>query len=264
MSINQDFWDSLEQYEGVGLLMHEMLHIAFEHLTRGKNLEPKIANYAMDIAINQYIPSHWLPKSGLMPEMRYPKTMLVAVPTSTEKDAKIVTLELRHPKADQIIWSFEKGKSFEIYYGDLIQLREKRRKEKQAKKEKSEKQKAKQDKMSPQEKEEQKKKQEEQKKQQEAQIADILAKQQAVESERSKLLQEKMKLVESSSISAKELQDLKSKKDIELKDQSGIVTTQNDINSLLLKLNKKINLIQSANVVNEQAQLKTDMEKLYE
>jgi predicted metal-dependent peptidase len=61
------FFYSLDEGHRVGLLMHEMLHLAMAHLTRGKDLDRRIANIAMDIAINQYIPGDLLPPGALLP-----------------------------------------------------------------------------------------------------------------------------------------------------------------------------------------------------
>jgi predicted metal-dependent peptidase len=124
--ISPKFWNALAGYTGVGLLMHEMLHILKEHLHRGKELNHRIANMAMDITINQFIPPHWLPKGALMPEMIQPDTISQQVKMP---DGSIATIEMPNPKAGQVIWSFEKGKSFEIYYGELMKLREKQKEE---------------------------------------------------------------------------------------------------------------------------------------
>lgn len=117
LMINQNFWNSLEGYEGVGLLMHEMLHILYEHLTRGKTLNPRIANIAMDISINQFIPLHWLPKGAMMPEMKYPDFVSV-------KDETGQVQQVAHPNAGEYMWKLEKGRTFEVYYKDLMKLKE--------------------------------------------------------------------------------------------------------------------------------------------
>jgi predicted metal-dependent peptidase len=69
LSVAPEFFDSLSDLHNVGLLMHEMLHLFMEHFTRGKGLDPKLRNIAMDLAINQYIPAEMLPPEGLLPEM---------------------------------------------------------------------------------------------------------------------------------------------------------------------------------------------------
>jgi predicted metal-dependent peptidase len=66
LTINPDFWAKLSPEHRKGLLKHELMHLAFFHLTDYDHLvDRKIANYAMDIEINQYIDPKWLPKGGL-------------------------------------------------------------------------------------------------------------------------------------------------------------------------------------------------------
>jgi len=66
--ISPKFFLSLNKFERVGLLMHEMLHVVMRHIARGKELHQKIANISMDIAINQLIPVELLPTGALLPE----------------------------------------------------------------------------------------------------------------------------------------------------------------------------------------------------
>ena len=64
--INDDFWENLTELERLGLLKHELLHIAFGHLTTVfKFSNRKLANIAMDMEINQYIDASWLPGGEL-------------------------------------------------------------------------------------------------------------------------------------------------------------------------------------------------------
>jgi len=66
LSINPTFWESLSPLHRKGLLKHELMHMAFFHLTDYSHLKDKIlANYAMDIEINQYIDPTWLPEGAL-------------------------------------------------------------------------------------------------------------------------------------------------------------------------------------------------------
>lgn len=72
--VNPEFWDKLSSDHRMGLLKHELLHIAFFHLTDYEDLRDKrIANIAMDLEINQYIDMKWLPEGGvtmdLFPEL---------------------------------------------------------------------------------------------------------------------------------------------------------------------------------------------------
>lgn len=70
LQIDPDFWDKLTPDKRIGLLKHELLHIAFFHLTDFKQLtDHKIANMAMDIEINQYINEKFLPEGGLLPDL---------------------------------------------------------------------------------------------------------------------------------------------------------------------------------------------------
>ena len=70
--MNKDFfYEKCTPPMRVGLLMHEMLHIAMKHVTRGKEYmkeDPYTANCAMDMAINQYIPKKYLPPNPILPE----------------------------------------------------------------------------------------------------------------------------------------------------------------------------------------------------
>ena len=68
LAINPNYWDGLSDIQKKGLLKHELMHIAFFHLTDFSHLtDRKIANWAMDIEINQYIEPTWLPEGGLLP-----------------------------------------------------------------------------------------------------------------------------------------------------------------------------------------------------
>ena len=65
LTINEDFWNSLSSDHRLGLLKHELLHIAFFHLTMHDNFaDQRLANIAMDLEINQYIDPQYLPEGG--------------------------------------------------------------------------------------------------------------------------------------------------------------------------------------------------------
>jgi predicted metal-dependent peptidase len=54
LAINPEFWESLSEQHQMGLLKHELLHIAFNHLTTFSMFQDKkLANVAMDMEINQ-------------------------------------------------------------------------------------------------------------------------------------------------------------------------------------------------------------------
>jgi predicted metal-dependent peptidase len=62
LEINEEFWDKLPDLHKMGILKHELLHIAFGHLSMYfKFSDKKRANVAMDMEINQYIQQGWLP-----------------------------------------------------------------------------------------------------------------------------------------------------------------------------------------------------------
>ena len=65
LAINEEFWESLSPEHHIGLLKHELLHIAFFHLTIHDDFaDKKLANIAMDLEINQYIDKMYLPDGG--------------------------------------------------------------------------------------------------------------------------------------------------------------------------------------------------------
>lgn len=66
LAINETFWTSLNDKHQLGLLKHELLHIAFGHLTTFSMFsDKKLANIAMDMEINQYIDAEYLPEGGI-------------------------------------------------------------------------------------------------------------------------------------------------------------------------------------------------------
>jgi len=78
LEISPEFWKILSSDHRKGLLKHELLHIAFFHLTNYEGLrDNKIRNIAMDLEINQYIDEEWLPVGGmvlsLFPELNLEK-----------------------------------------------------------------------------------------------------------------------------------------------------------------------------------------------
>ena len=66
LAINEEFWNGLSNDHKMGLLKHELLHIAFGHLVSFSSFSnKKLANIAMDMEINQYIEASWLPEGGI-------------------------------------------------------------------------------------------------------------------------------------------------------------------------------------------------------
>ena len=77
LTINPEFYEGLSLLHRVGLIKHELLHIAFGHLImRDLYSDHKLFNIAADLEINQYISSDKLPKGGLLlssfPELNLP------------------------------------------------------------------------------------------------------------------------------------------------------------------------------------------------
>ena len=70
LAINEDFWvNTLTDLHRLGIMKHELLHIAFGHLTAYHGYaDKKMANIAMDMEINQYIEDTWLPGGEYTPE----------------------------------------------------------------------------------------------------------------------------------------------------------------------------------------------------
>jgi predicted metal-dependent peptidase len=74
LHINPIFWKTqlLSQNLQMGLVKHEILHVVFKHIFRGKDYPQKeIFNIACDLVVNQYIRVDWLPANrihlGLFP-----------------------------------------------------------------------------------------------------------------------------------------------------------------------------------------------------
>lgn len=101
MVINPEFFMQLTPKERVGLVLHEMLHLVNDHLSRSFGLDSQIANIAMDTAINQFIPLDYLPPGALLPD-------------------NVVYLEnrVRKQQGEPEI-KMENMKQFEVYYNIL-------------------------------------------------------------------------------------------------------------------------------------------------
>lgn len=69
LAYNEEFFNNLKDKQKLGLLKHELLHIALGHLiVRDKYPDKKLFNIAADIEINQYIDEDWLPNGALLPK----------------------------------------------------------------------------------------------------------------------------------------------------------------------------------------------------
>lgn len=64
LMINPDFWSKQDEQTKVGILKHELLHIAFHHLSQLDSYGDKeLLNIAADIEINQFIEKEWKGKT---------------------------------------------------------------------------------------------------------------------------------------------------------------------------------------------------------
>lgn len=67
LTINPDFFlHKLSEPERVGVLKHEVLHILFKHLFRGKRKNPFLENVAADLVVNQYVDPWPLPEGAIL------------------------------------------------------------------------------------------------------------------------------------------------------------------------------------------------------
>lgn len=70
LAINEQFFTDLPKLHREGLIQHEAMHIAYNHLTQWFNFpDRKIANIAMDLVINQTISDDYLPEGGMKLEL---------------------------------------------------------------------------------------------------------------------------------------------------------------------------------------------------
>lgn len=96
LTINDDFWEGLTELQRLGLIKHELLHIAFGHLTTFfKFSDKKLANVAMDMEINQYIDSSWLPGGEYTKEEfdEIKDAIKLEIAAARERDAPIEELK---------------------------------------------------------------------------------------------------------------------------------------------------------------------------
>lgn len=73
LGIGPKFWEEIPDNVREGVLHHELLHVALDHLNlRNKYADKMMANIAMDICINQMIEEKYKSKEFLMPDS-FPK-----------------------------------------------------------------------------------------------------------------------------------------------------------------------------------------------
>ena len=72
LAINPIFWENLSSEYRVGILKHELLHIAFHHLSlRDKYKDHTLFNIAADLEINQFIDRAYLPGGNYPDKQTY-------------------------------------------------------------------------------------------------------------------------------------------------------------------------------------------------
>ncbi|HRJ14787.1 MAG TPA: VWA-like domain-containing protein [Saprospiraceae bacterium] len=73
LKINPAFWAALSEDHKLGLIQHEVLHIALRHLNRVTAFtHRRLFNIAADLVVNQYIEPPLLPPDSILPEQLLP------------------------------------------------------------------------------------------------------------------------------------------------------------------------------------------------
>lgn len=108
--IGEEFWETLNDDQRIGLLKHELLHIAFMHLLMGEDFADKeMANIAMDIEINQYIDPQYYPTPDLMLPSTFPELNL-PLKAGTREYYKLLEQAMQQnksPKLKEILDAFK-------------------------------------------------------------------------------------------------------------------------------------------------------------
>jgi predicted metal-dependent peptidase len=139
LSINEKFWNNLSENHKLGLLKHELLHIAYFHLSMYFNFpDKKLANIAMDMEINQYIDNTWLPGGEFTKEEfdALKETVLAEIEQAKQNNATQDELEKiaeKLPPRGIMIDDYEelaldKTAGCRYYYEKLKQAKEKKEK----------------------------------------------------------------------------------------------------------------------------------------
>lgn len=122
--INPEFWDTLSPEYRKGILQHELLHIAFFHLTSYVHLaDKKIANIAMDLEINQYIPSNILPPDGMSLDL-FPELNLDPKAGTHYYYDKLIEAQSKNtcPNLNDLLDAMDAGQSVCVVDGDDINV----------------------------------------------------------------------------------------------------------------------------------------------
>ena len=96
---NPDFVDKLSDENIRFVLCHEILHLAFRHISRVEEREPKLWNIAADIKVNEEVTQNHdmqATKGALMPSYGTWHGPGVTVNSVGEKNAELIYAELKH------------------------------------------------------------------------------------------------------------------------------------------------------------------------
>ena len=112
---NRSFMAALTPEQVRGLLIHECLHLVYEHTTK-RRMEPHVvANWAADLAINSTIKPEWLPEGGFIPGKAFKPL--------TAEERKVMDEEriARYQRLSALIASFPTHKTQEWYFERLME-----------------------------------------------------------------------------------------------------------------------------------------------
>lgn len=104
LAINPVFWSHLSPEYKIGILKHELLHVAFQHLImRDRYKHHRLFNIAADLEINQYIKREYLPGGSYTSKEEYEKDTKIVLDIIQERlEAGEITKEEAREEALQI------------------------------------------------------------------------------------------------------------------------------------------------------------------
>lgn len=89
LAINPTFWENLSQEYRVGILKHEILHVAFQHLLlRDSYKNHRLFNIAADLEINQFIDRAYLPGGNYPSKEDYQKDTKIFLESIKDRQEK--------------------------------------------------------------------------------------------------------------------------------------------------------------------------------
>ncbi len=98
-----------------GLMIHECLHLVFEHCTERKHDPHIIWNYATDCAINSLIPIEYLPNCGIIPGKAFTEL------TAEQEEKMTPEGKERYQRMSDFIEALPRGLSSEEYFALFMQ-----------------------------------------------------------------------------------------------------------------------------------------------